>query len=889
VETFLSGQMRILLALLLASACAAGLWASFDRPLQSPDWVHGLKGVAYNPSGIYSESQRKRGYPEAAIREDLKQLAAITRRIRTYSVDPGLDRVPAIAAELGLKVALGIWLSDDLALNEKQLATALRVVNAHPAAVERIIVGNETLLRRELTAAQVAGYIARVRKAAPKGIPVGTAEEWSAWLNHPELAAASDFIAIHLLPYWEGVRASGAMAYVEQRHDVIRKTFPGKPVIIAEAGWPSDGRVKKAAVPSAAMEADFIRTFAGLAAARNYDYYAFEAYDQPWKAGKEGAVGAYWGIFDAARAPKFEFAGPLSTFSAWPAYALAAGAGTFVIGLLVLALLPAVRFRGYLLLAAMVGIVVSGALFIVEASALTYIGSATLLGALVIVPAGLFAALLLVTETAEGVLALWRRRRRTAIAGTLAHAPRVSIHVPTHGEPPLMVMQSLAALARLDYPDFEVIVLDNNTRDDDLWKPVESYCRSLGPRFRFHHVEHLQGYKAGALNKALALTDPAAEFIAVVDSDYQVAPQWLATVMPGFADPAVALVQAPQDYRDAAAAPFKTLCNEEYTAFFHIGMVERNEENAVIQHGTMCVLRRTALEEVGGWAEWCVAEDTELGLRLFEAGYSALYTPVTLGRGLIPDTFGAYRGQRYRWVCGSMQILKRHAASVFTGRGSVNGRPARLTPAQRYHFLAGWLPWLADGLWLAFGVFSLVWTALMAVAPKQFDVPLAALSGVALVLFAVKIVRNIALHRAKVGSGFRGAAAGAVTGLALAYTVGRGVLAGLMTSSRPFVRTPKCESSERWTRALKLAAPEALLLAATVLAIAITVMTGKVNDPAELVWIAVLAVLAVPYAAAVALALVSTLEPRRLPVPQPEPESVTPEPAYRPRGLDLAA
>src|SRR5215813_3701633 len=118
--------MRIFLALLLASACSAALWASLDRPLAAPDWREGLKGVAYNPSGVYSEAQRRQGYPEAVIRDDLKQIATLTRRIRTYSVDPGLDRVPAIAVELGLKVALGVWLSDKPELNERQIATAVR-------------------------------------------------------------------------------------------------------------------------------------------------------------------------------------------------------------------------------------------------------------------------------------------------------------------------------------------------------------------------------------------------------------------------------------------------------------------------------------------------------------------------------------------------------------------------------------------------------------------------------------------------------------------------------------------------------------------------------------------------------------------------------------------
>src|SRR5262249_6873374 len=162
--------------------------------------------------------------------------------------------------------------------------------------------------------------------------------------------------------------------------------------------------------------------------------------------------------------------------------------------------------------------------------------------------------------------------------------------------------------------------------------------------------------------------------------------------------------------------------------------------------------------EVGGWAEWCITEDTELGLRLFEAGYIAHYTAETLGRGLMPDTYDAYKSQRYRWVYGAMQIMKHHAAQIFRGK-------SKLTVAQRYHFVAGWLPWFADGFALMFGVLSLVWSLLMAISPKHFDVPLTALSSVALAIFTVKTLKTILLHRAKVGTGFMGAVASAVTGL----------------------------------------------------------------------------------------------------------------------------
>src|SRR5690606_18482716 len=175
---------------------------------------------------------------------------------------------------------------------------------------------------------------------------------------------------------------------------------------------------------------------------------------------------------------------------------------------------------------------------------------------------------------------------------------------------------------------------------------VRDHCARLGSRFRFFHVSPLAGFKAGALNFALANTCADAQIIAVIDSDYQVEPSWLQDLIPAFWDERTAIVQAPQDYRDGEESFFKAMCYAEYRGFFHIGMITRNERNAIIQHGTMTLVRRSALERVGGWAEWCITEDAELGLRLFEHGYEAHYVPQSYGRGLIPGTFLDYKKQR---------------------------------------------------------------------------------------------------------------------------------------------------------------------------------------------------------------------------------------------------
>lgn len=239
----------------------------------------------------------------------------------------------------------------------------------------------------------------------------------------------------------------------------------------------------------------------------------------------------------------------------------------------------------------------------------------------------------------------------------------------------------LNALARLDYPDIEILVMDNNTPDPAVWRPLQQHYQRLGPRFRFFHTDDLPGFKAGALNALLEHTSPAAQVIAVLDADYQVYSNWLYELVPHFADAQIGFIQARQDCRDTSKSPFKGCCNAEYQGFFNVGMVIRNDHDAIIQHGTMILIRRTALDALR-WPNWCICEDAELGLRLLEQGYQAGYQPASYGPGLSPDTSLDFKTQRYRWVYGALQILKHHAAALLTGKRSA------LTRAQRYHFLA---------------------------------------------------------------------------------------------------------------------------------------------------------------------------------------------------------
>ena len=244
---------------------------------------------------------------------------------------------------------------------------------------------------------------------------------------------------------------------------------------------------------------------------------------------------------------------------------------------------------------------------------------------------------------------------------------------------------------------------------------------------------------------------------------------------------------------------------EEYRGFFHIGMVERNEHNAIIQHGTMTIVRQDRAGGRGRLEHMVHHRRHRAGPQAVRGRlWGGLY-PAEHGHGAEPDTLEAFMTQRYRWVYGAMQIMKRHAGAIFLGRSG-------LTWEQRYQFLSGWLPWISDGLGMVVTCMALVWTLLMWVAPSYIDVPMPALSAAAMALFATKMIKTLLLYPPKVRSGVKGALMASVAGLALTHTVGKAVWSGLVTSGKPFLRTPKCADPAQFSQALRVVWQETMLL-----------------------------------------------------------------------------
>ena len=853
--------MKTIGSLLIAGLFATltfAVWAYLNRPTPEPPWPKRIQEFAFSPFRASEDPTHFEMPTDTEIDADLQLLEGQVNAVRTYSVGGTLSDVPELADRHGLNVALGAWLDADRDKNEEQLRTVIDLANTHQNVV-RVIIGNEVLFRGDLKVEELAGYLDRAR--ASIGQPVGTAETWHTWLAYPELAQHVDFIGVHLLPYWEGVAVDRAVDYSFSQLRRLQKASPHKPIVIAEIGWPSRGRTRESAVASDANEALFLRRFLQRAEQEQIVYYVMEAFDQPWKAYLEGAVGSYWGVYDVNRHPKFAFTAPIVRVPEWHILA----AASVAVALVVLGLLylnsDSLRNRGRSFLAVVVYATATIAVWVIYDFTQQYMTLSSVIAGVLLLLGMLGVMLVLLAEAHEWAEAHWveyRRRLGAPLMSSDARSPRVSIHVPAYNEPPAMLIETLDALARLDYPDFEVLVIDNNTSDEAVWRPVEAHCAQLGPRFRFFHVAPLAGFKAGALNYALARTAPDAEIVAVIDSDYVVDARWLRDLTPAFRDQRIAIVQAPQDYRDEGASAFKAMCYAEYRGFFHIGMITRNERNAIIQHGTMTMVRRRQLEDCGGWAEWCITEDAELGLRIFEAGFDASFVPSSYGRGLMPDTFVDFKKQRFRWAYGAMQILKAHARALF-----LEGGP--LSPGQRYHFIAGWLPWTADGCNLLFNLAALAWSVAMVWAPRHIEPPLVVYSVLPLSLFTFKLAKLIHLYHARVGANTRQTLAAAVAGLALTHTIGKAAIKGLLTRDEPFFRTPKQGHSPGLAGALLAAREETLMMLGLLLSAwgvahapqAAGLDRVALAGPDRLAWIVVLLVQSVPYASSLLMSLMS--------------------------------
>ncbi|WGS02544.1 beta-(1-6) glucans synthase [Bradyrhizobium sp. ISRA443] len=317
-------SLRTPLALLLISlSVIAAVWWWLATPItlvRAPiDPNAKLQCVSYTPfRGAQTPLDPSTQIPAEQIEQDLTELAKVTDCVRTYSIENGLDQVPGIAAKVGLKVMQGIWLGSNRFKNLQQIAIAVRLAKQYPDVITSLIVGNEVLLRGEMTTADLAANIRAVKAQA--NVPVTYADVWEYWLKNREIYDAVDFVTIHILPYWEDmpVKAKFAAAHVDDIRKRMAVAFPGKEILIGETGWPSAGRMREGALPSRTNQARVVSEILDLAKREGFRVNLIEAYDQPWKRKLEGTVGGYWGLFDSVRRQvKYPPGVAISNYPAW--------------------------------------------------------------------------------------------------------------------------------------------------------------------------------------------------------------------------------------------------------------------------------------------------------------------------------------------------------------------------------------------------------------------------------------------------------------------------------------------------------------------------------------------------------------------------------------------
>ena len=772
---------NVLAAVLIAAALQAVIWTSLHDSGNPPDVFGRMDSLSYTPTDLRDPEAVPPVETISRIESDLAMLRRHTRAVRLYSSLGVYGAIPEIARQNGLSVTAGAWINRWDVANRKEIDALIQVANDN-TNVTSAIVGNETILRKDQTVANLESMLDEVRSKVD--VPVSTGETWDTWLAHPELADHVDFIAAHILPYWEGIPEQAAVGHAINRYEALTKAFPGKRIVIAEFGWPSQGYNNLAAKPNIVAEAETVRAFVKAARKEQISYNVIEAFDQPWK-GDEGSVGAYWGLFDSARNPKFPMVGiveaPHKANGMWLAIAL--GASITLLALGRKKPLFGHAFAYSLAANALAAGVSLAALYPVENYLNVGSALAWAIGIMLMIP---LTVMTLVKVEEVAAVTLGREPRRLIRIGhgqrREGRLPKVSIHIAAYRESPEVLIQTLNSVANLDYPDFEVLVIVNNTPEEELWKPIQAHCEALGQRFKFLNFQNVTGFKAGALNMALPYMAPDAEVIGVLDADYVVSPNWLADLVPLFEDQKLALVQAPQDHRDGHASVFKSFLNSEYSGFFDIGMVQRNEDDAIITHGTMVLLRRSAFEEVGAWQTDTITEDTELGLRLLEAGYSSQYTNRRYGHGLLPDNYRSFKTQRHRWAYGATQIIRKHWHEMLP-------RAGKLRPAQKRQFVMGWSYWFADTMGVLAAMMNLlcvplIFTDKVMIPTLPFTLPI-------LVAFAVNILHCGILYVARVKLPIRQIVGAALAASSLQWTVAVAVARGFVKENLPFLRTEK--------------------------------------------------------------------------------------------------
>jgi GPH family glycoside/pentoside/hexuronide:cation symporter len=261
----------------------------------------GLHGICFSP---YLEGQNIGDtISKKQINQRMDLIAPHTKWIRSFSCSDGNEYIPVSANQRGLKTMTGAWIGKDKIQNDKEIDALIKL--AQDGQVDIAVVGNEALMREDLSEAELLAYIYRVKEALPD-IPVGYVDAYFQFHERPKLVEACDVILANCYPFWEGCPIDQATVYLNQMYLITQLAAKGKPVIITETGWPNEGTSTEGAVPSDDKAMQYFINVNNWAKSEGINLFYFSSFDESWKVHQEGNVGARWGIWDKNEKLKYQ-------------------------------------------------------------------------------------------------------------------------------------------------------------------------------------------------------------------------------------------------------------------------------------------------------------------------------------------------------------------------------------------------------------------------------------------------------------------------------------------------------------------------------------------------------------------------------------------------------
>jgi len=283
-----AGKIKSLIGIDQADKTNKGLQNLYKRLLKN-----GMHGIGFSP---YEEGQGPGDQiSEEQIRRRMKIIKPYTKWIRSFSCTDGNEAIPRIAHEFGIKTMVGAWLGDDAEINKREIAGLIKL--AKEGYVDIAAVGNEVMYRKDLTEDELLAFMYQVKEAIPD-IPVGYVDAYYEFSNRPRITEACDVILANCYPYWEGCSIEYSLIYMKEMFNQVVKAAKGKKVIISETGWPTMGESFQGANPSFENAIKYFINTQQWSNEDDIEIFYFSSFDESWKVGSEGVVGAYWGLWD---------------------------------------------------------------------------------------------------------------------------------------------------------------------------------------------------------------------------------------------------------------------------------------------------------------------------------------------------------------------------------------------------------------------------------------------------------------------------------------------------------------------------------------------------------------------------------------------------------------